>query len=107
MDFPHVTGPLVFTREYALQAVAKLIVTNNNVSITQNHHELRTRHHKPLALADNTAFRNALVAMRPKSSTKDLPSSHDVSVYIHNEFVKHTTALKEELRVRQVIITSA
>jgi hypothetical protein len=37
--------------------------------------------------------------MRPKSTTLDLPSSHDVKVYIHNEFVKHMAELKQEITV--------
>ena len=37
--------------------------------------------------------------MRPKSTTLDLPSSHDVKVYLHNQFIKHMTNLKEEIMV--------
>jgi hypothetical protein len=37
--------------------------------------------------------------MRPKSTTHDLPSSYDVKVHIHNEFVKYMKGLKEEIRV--------
>ncbi|KAF8958256.1 hypothetical protein BDZ97DRAFT_1668770, partial [Flammula alnicola] len=83
LDFKTVTGPREFTRAGTLHAVTKLIATNN----------------QPLALADNLAFRNALVSMRPKSTTSDLPSSHDVKVHLHNEFVKHMKKLKEEIIV--------
>jgi hypothetical protein len=37
--------------------------------------------------------------MRPKSTTLDLPSSYDVKVYLHNEFVKHIGDLKEQITV--------
>jgi len=38
--------------------------------------------------------------MRPKSTTKDLPSSYDVKVHLHNQFVKHMKSLKEDITVR-------
>jgi hypothetical protein len=50
-------------------------------------------------LADNPAFRNALVSMRPKSTTTDLPSSYDVKVYLHNKFVQRIVELEEEIKV--------
>ncbi|KIM37620.1 hypothetical protein M413DRAFT_77022, partial [Hebeloma cylindrosporum] len=84
LDFKTVVGPREFTRAGILESVAKLIVMNN----------------QPFALADNPAFRNVLVAMRPKSSTADLPSAYDVTVYLHNAFVKHMKELKEEIMVR-------
>jgi hypothetical protein len=37
--------------------------------------------------------------MRRKSTKKDLPSTHDVSVYIHNEFVKWLEDLKGKILV--------
>jgi hypothetical protein len=37
--------------------------------------------------------------MRPKSTDSDLPSSHDIKVHLHNEFVKHMKELKEEIKV--------
>jgi len=39
--------------------------------------------------------------MRPKSTTLDLPSSHDVKIRVHNEFVKHMVQLKEDITVSQ------
>jgi hypothetical protein len=36
--------------------------------------------------------------MRPRSTTSDLPSTHDVKVYLHNEFVKHMKDLKDEIK---------
>ncbi|KIJ93263.1 hypothetical protein K443DRAFT_112306 [Laccaria amethystina LaAM-08-1] len=83
LDFKTAVGPREFTRSGILQAVATLIATNN----------------QPLALADNPAFRNALVSMRPKSTTTDLPSSYDVKVYLHNKFVQRIVELEEEIKV--------
>jgi hypothetical protein len=37
--------------------------------------------------------------MRPKSTTKDLASSHEVQAHIHNGFVKYMKDLKEEIMV--------
>ena len=45
-------------------------------------------HLQALVLADNTAFCNSLVSMRPKSTTSDLPTAYDVKVHIHNELKK-------------------
>ena len=54
---------------------------------------------QPLALADNIAFRNALVSMRPKSTSSDLPTSYDAMLHVHNEFVKHINQLKVDITV--------
>jgi hypothetical protein len=37
--------------------------------------------------------------MRPKSTTGDFPSSYDVKVHLHNEFVQHMKGLKEAITV--------
>ena len=52
-----------------------------------------------LAIAEKPIFRNCLVAMRPKTTRKDLPSRHDIEVYIHNEFVDWLKTLKTEILV--------
>jgi len=54
---------------------------------------------QPLALADNIAFCNALVSMRPKSTSSDLPTSYDVKLHVHNEFVKHINQLELDITV--------
>ena len=54
---------------------------------------------KALAVADKVVFRNCLVAMRPKAEQQDIPSTHDVATYIHNEFVKWLKELKDEIQV--------
>jgi hypothetical protein len=102
LNFKTVTGPVEFTREGVLHAVTVLIATNYQVKIqymimavVEGH----LTHLQPLSLADNPAFRNSLVSMRPKSTKLDLPSSYDVKVYLHNEFVKHMKNLKEEITV--------
>lgn len=55
---------------------------------------------QPLALADNIAFRNALVSMRPKSTSSDLPTSYEAKLHIHNEFVKQIKQLELDIAVR-------
>jgi hypothetical protein len=59
-----------------------------------------------MAVANNAAFRNCLVAMRPKATTLDLPSTHDVTKYIHNECIKWLTELKERIRVSGALMQS-
>jgi hypothetical protein len=102
LGFEKVIGPQEFTREGTLDAVAKLIVTNDQVSEPLPYSPLSklTFSGQLLALANNTVFRNCLVAMRPRSTNKDLPSTHDVVVYIHNQFSKHLDSLKASILVR-------
>jgi hypothetical protein len=57
---------------------------------------------KALAVASNKLFRNCLVSMRPKTKLAELPSSHDVGVYIHNECVKWLKQLKEDITVSEM-----
>jgi hypothetical protein len=59
-----------------------------------------------LAVADKDLFRNCLVTMRPKTTKNDLPSTHDVSVYIHNRFVDQLKLLKKEISVSTTLIIS-
>lgn len=54
---------------------------------------------KSLAVADKAAFRNCLVSMRPKAVRQDIPSTHQVTTYIHNEFVKWLNVLKSDILV--------
>ena len=53
---------------------------------------------QPLALVDNITF-NSLVAMRPKSTTSDLPMSYNIKMHLHNEFVTHMKQLKVDIDV--------
>jgi hypothetical protein len=50
-------------------------------------------------LANKASFRNCLVMMRPGSTNEDLPSAHDVKVYLHKAFVAHIEELAEEIKV--------
>ena len=52
-----------------------------------------------LALAKKLIFCNCLVTMRPKTTQKDLPSRHDIEVYIHNKFVAWLKTLKDNILV--------
>ncbi len=40
--------------------------------------------------------------MRPNATNKDVPSGHEVSTYIHNEFVNWVKRMKESLRVNRL-----
>lgn len=72
-----------FTREGVLHAIAQFIACGDQA----------------LAVADNVLFRNCLVAMRPKTVRHDLASTHEVGMYIHNEFAKWLRTLKSEILV--------
>lgn len=58
-------------------------------------------------MANNASFRNCLVAMKPKAKNKDLPSTHDVAKYIHNQFVEWLTDLKKEIGVSSMIFINS
>jgi hypothetical protein len=92
-----VTGPrpTVFTRDGLLDAVAKFVACDD----------------QSLAVTNKAAFRNCLVIMRPKTTVADLPTTHTVSDYIHNQFVNHLKkvnteiAVSNELKVRIKTVT--
>ena len=50
-------------------------------------------------VADKAQFWNCLVSMRPNTIKADLPTAHDVTLYIHNAFINHLQVLKEEIQV--------
>ncbi len=52
-------------------------------------------------MANEASFRNCLVAMRPTSNKYDIPSSHDVSVYIHNKCIEWLNKLKDDIQVSE------
>ncbi|KAG6906426.1 hypothetical protein DXG01_014018 [Tephrocybe rancida] len=81
LAFNVVKGPAEFTRLGVLESVAKHTAVDNQA----------------LILADKISFRNCLTSMRPKSKSADLPSTHDVSVYIHNAFVMTLDKLKADI----------
>ena len=57
-----------------------------------------------MAVADKSLVRNCLINMRPKTTIKELPSTHDVSVYIHNRFVDQLKLLKNEISVSTMLL---
>ena len=54
---------------------------------------------KSLAVAKKAMFCNCLVLMRPKAVHQDVPTTHQVTMYIHNEFVKWLNDLKSDILV--------
>jgi hypothetical protein len=42
--------------------------------------------------------------MRPKSTQKDVPSTHDVTRYIHNQFVDQLEGLKGDIMVSERLV---
>jgi hypothetical protein len=57
---------------------------------------------KALAVAGKNLFRNCLVAMRPKAVRLDMPSTHDITTYIHNQFVVWLKELKTDILVSTI-----
>ncbi|KIK78169.1 hypothetical protein PAXRUDRAFT_164713 [Paxillus rubicundulus Ve08.2h10] len=82
--FPAVSGPQTFSQDDVLKFVAEFVVCNDQQS---------------LAIASKPTFQNCLAAMQPASTKADLPSTHDVSNYVHNKFVLFIKKLKDELQV--------
>ncbi|KAF8680603.1 hypothetical protein AX14_004549 [Amanita brunnescens Koide BX004] len=75
-----VKAPSVFSKEAILHAVAQLVACDDQA----------------LALVGKDVFRNCLITMRPKTRTKELPTPHDVIVYLHNAYIKFMNQIKEE-----------
>ncbi|KAF8057052.1 hypothetical protein FPV67DRAFT_1430865 [Lyophyllum atratum] len=89
-----------FSREEVLHAVAVHVAVDNQVSIYLFVQLKISPGLQALMLADKITFRNVLVAMRPQAKKIDLPSAHDVGVYIHNAFCKGLEKLKADIEVR-------
>jgi hypothetical protein len=77
--------PQEFCQEALLHAVAQFITCDD----------------QSLAIANKPSFRNCLLAMRPKTIHSDLPSTHEVTKYLHNEFVAWLKTLKNDIEVSQ------
>ncbi|GLB40087.1 hypothetical protein LshimejAT787_0705970 [Lyophyllum shimeji] len=88
--FEVMKGPQAFSRQEVLKNVAKLIACDDQA----------------LALADKALFRNCLVSMRPKSTSKDLPSTYDVGVFLHNEFIEHLKIVRESITTAPGLIAT-
>jgi hypothetical protein len=109
LDNTFLVHPEVFTREAVLHAVAQFVACDDQVSTMSNisgpgqylpvHSPASCPWLQAFAVANNKLFRNCLVSMRPKTKSSDIPSSHDVGVYIHNECVKWLKQLREEITV--------
>ncbi|KAF8231212.1 hypothetical protein L208DRAFT_1197726, partial [Tricholoma matsutake] len=69
--------PMEFSEEGILDAVAKFIACDDQVN--------------------KALFRNCLVTMRPKMIGNNLPSTHNVLVYLHNCFIEQLKLLKKEI----------
>jgi hypothetical protein len=52
-----------------------------------------------LAITGKAMFCNCLIAMRPKVGSVDLPTTHDITVYIHNKFIELLRKLKDDITV--------
>ncbi|KAF8228770.1 hypothetical protein L208DRAFT_1124433, partial [Tricholoma matsutake] len=61
--------PQEFMHDGVMEAIAKFVACDNRV----------------LVVADKVVFCNCLVAMRLKAGQQDIPSTHNVATYIHNE----------------------
>ncbi|KIM51950.1 hypothetical protein SCLCIDRAFT_65894, partial [Scleroderma citrinum Foug A] len=72
-----------FSRDDVMRAVAEFVVCDN----------------QSLAIANKPAFRNCLVAMCPNANKADIPSSHDISTFIHNSFINFLQNLKHRIQV--------
>lgn len=88
-----------FAREGLLKAVAKFVVCDDQVGEDSFDLRVGSLVAKSLAVVDKAAFRNCLVAMRPRSTNADLPSTHNVKTYIHNEFVQMLNEFKNQISV--------
>ena len=59
-----------------------------------------------LAVADKVSFRNCLVSMQSSATKADLPSTHDITAFIHNSFVSFLKKMKEETKVMRSVYYS-
>ncbi|KAF8622594.1 hypothetical protein AX15_006893 [Amanita polypyramis BW_CC] len=74
--------PKEFSREALLHALAQLITCDDQA----------------FALVSKAVFRNCLTMMWPKTKTKELPSAHDVVIYIQNEFIRFMDQIKQVIQ---------
>ena len=85
--------------------MAKFIACDDQVSQDCNVENMSLIPGQSLAVVEKALFRNCLVTMRLKMMKNDLPSSYDVSVYIHNHFVNQLKLLKSEITVSMIMPT--
>lgn len=88
-----------FSRDSVLHAVAEFIVCDDQVKSFSVLWSIDDNSYQSLVVANKTTFRNCLVAMRPASTTTELPSTHDITTYIHNAFIKLIESVKADIQV--------
>jgi hypothetical protein len=94
--------PNQFMRDGAVQAIAQFVVCDDQVwwNVANVVESLSCWwFQQVLAVVEKPVFRNCLTTMRPTTMGKDLPSTHNVVVYIHNEFVAWLKKLKNDILV--------
>lgn len=99
--------PKEFSREALLHALAQLVACDDQVSkMARKFNETSTNIFvlKAFALVSKAVFRNCLTVMRPKTRTKELPSAHDVAIYIQNEFIRFMDQIKQVIQVSGYLI---
>ena len=101
----HGTSKQQFSRDDVMRTVAEFIVCNNQVSCcSESWVEVTYIVWQSLAVANKPAFRNCLVMMHPNANKADIPSSHDISNFIHNSFVDFFQSLKSRIQVSLFIL---
>ena len=91
--------PKTFDRRELLKTVAIHIATSDQVSISSSSSRQPDLHGKQsFEIANKPSFRNCLVMMRPGSTKEDLPSAHNIKVYLHKAFTAHVEELVKEIK---------
>jgi len=86
-----------------LHAVAQFVACNDQVWLALHvDTKMLMWVYKALAVADKQMFQNCLVAMRPKATRLDLPTTFDIGKHLHNEFIGWLTELKRDITVSMV-----
>jgi len=80
--------------------VTQFIAVDDQVSLTIDIkvHLMRS-HFQSLSVVNKMMFQNCLVAMRPKSSSLNFPTTHDVANHLHNKFVSWVGEIKADIKV--------
>jgi len=58
-----------------------------------------SRSPQAFALVSKAVFRNCLTVIHSKTRTKELPSCHNVTAYLHNAFIKFITEIRQAIEV--------
>ena len=90
-----------------MRTVAEFVVCDNQVKCCNEDSGWVQGTHivwQSLAVANKPAFRNCLVTMCPNTKKADIPSSHDISTFIHSSFVDFLQTLKHRVQVSFFIL---